>query len=86
MKYYYTHNCGELVKIDSKEYPDFFLWPDEENKKLVLAASCPKCSDTITIIRDNIGNSVVPSPSGGRPHPPVKVKWHYWEANSKKEE
>ncbi len=31
MKYYYTHNCGHLIIIDSEEYSDFFSEPDKKN-------------------------------------------------------
>lgn len=65
------HDCGEQVSIDSEEHPVFFSEPDDENKIAMLVAICPKCSNTITITRDDIGNTVTPLP---------KLKWEWrWE-------
>ena len=65
-------DCGEIVLIDSEEFPDFFSEPDEENELSILVATCLKCSNTIEITRDDIRNTDEPS----QPDKPL-LKWEW---------
>ncbi len=69
------HDCGEIVQIDSEEFPDFFSEPDEENKKMILHATCPKCSKPIIITRET---TIEPSEPPPPDKPLAKWKWK-WE-------
>ena len=70
MEYVFQHSCGQMVIVDSNEYPEFF---DEKKAVAALKAPCPKagCNDPIIIKVQDIGYKLLPSPA-------IRFKMH-WE-------
>ncbi len=61
MIYRYKHVCGEIVLVDSDEYPDFF---DPTKLAVALVAPCPQhgCDEPIIIGVEDIGKTLLSLP------------------------